>query len=81
MSSTIAIFLAQDGIINGAIYALLGVTLVEETFNPVNGETKEVGVWSKSNNAAVPQLGDVRVRVAQHDAPPAARRLRDVGHG
>ena len=28
MSSTIAIFLAQDGIINGAIYALLGVTLV-----------------------------------------------------
>ncbi len=36
---------------------VLGVTLVEETFNPVNGETKEVGVWSKSNNAAVPQLG------------------------
>lgn len=28
MNSTIALFLAQDGIINGAIYGLLGVTLV-----------------------------------------------------
>ena len=28
MNSTIALFLAQDGIINGAIYALVGVTLV-----------------------------------------------------
>ena len=28
MNSTIAMFLAQDGIINGAIYALVGVTLV-----------------------------------------------------
>jgi branched-chain amino acid transport system permease protein len=28
MNSTIALFLLQDGIINGAIYALLGVTLV-----------------------------------------------------
>jgi len=28
MNSTIVLFLAQDGIINGAIYALLGVTLV-----------------------------------------------------
>jgi branched-chain amino acid transport system permease protein len=28
MNATIALFLAQDGIINGAIYALLGVTLV-----------------------------------------------------
>lgn len=28
MSSTIALFLAQDGVINGSIYALLGVTLV-----------------------------------------------------
>ncbi len=36
---------------------VLGVTLVEETFNPTTGETKEVGVWSKSNNPAVPQLG------------------------
>src|SRR3954468_3761832 len=28
MTSTVALFLAQDGIINGAVYALLGVTLV-----------------------------------------------------
>ena len=28
MNATIALFLAQDGIINGAIYALLGVTIV-----------------------------------------------------
>ena len=28
MNATIALFLAQDGIINGAIYALLGVALV-----------------------------------------------------
>ena len=28
MNGTIALFLAQDGVINGAIYALLGVTLV-----------------------------------------------------
>ncbi len=28
MNSTIALFLAQDGIINGAIYALVGITLV-----------------------------------------------------
>jgi branched-chain amino acid transport system permease protein len=28
MNSTIALFLAQDGLINGSIYALLGVTLV-----------------------------------------------------
>lgn len=28
MNATIALFLAQDGVINGAIYALLGVTLV-----------------------------------------------------
>ena len=28
MNSTIALFLAQDGLINGAIYALLGVTIV-----------------------------------------------------
>ena len=28
MNATIALFLAQDGLINGAIYALLGVTLV-----------------------------------------------------
>lgn len=52
---------------------VLGVTLVEETFNPQTGETKEVGVWSKSNNPAVPQLGIAmrkeRPKTAAAEAP------------
>lgn len=53
---------------------VLGVTLVEETFNPVNGETKEVGVWSKSNNAAVPQLGIAMKK--ERDKPAAEAPVR-----
>ncbi|MSP21222.1 MAG: adenylate/guanylate cyclase domain-containing protein [Alphaproteobacteria bacterium] len=51
---------------------VLGVTLVEETFNPANGETKEVGVWSKSTNAAVPQLGIATRKEREAPASTAA---------
>ena len=56
---------------------VLGVTLVEMTFNPVTGaprqpfETKEVVVWSKSNNSAVPALG-IAMRKEREKAAEAA---------
>lgn len=48
---------------------VLGVTLVRETFVPETGATDEVGVWSKTNNAAVPTLG-IAMR-GRDDAAPA----------
>jgi hypothetical protein len=50
---------------------VLGVTLVEETFVPSTGETKEVGIWSKTNNPAVPALG-VATRKEREKAAEAA---------
>lgn len=55
---------------------VLGVNLVEETFNPTTGETKEVSVWSKSGATAVPALG-VAVRKERESPAEAAPAQSD----
>ena len=62
---------------------VLGVNLVEETFNPTTGETKEVSVWSKSGATAVPALG-VAVRKERDkpaEAAPAPAQSDDDAKG
>jgi adenylate cyclase len=56
---------------------VLGVTLVEETFNPTTGETKEIGIWSKSSNASVPALGIAMRKEREKPAEAAPARSTD----
>ncbi len=60
---------------------VLGVTLVRETFVPATGATEEVGLWSKHNNSAVPQLAVAMSKNKPERAAAAAPARHDDDEG